>query len=254
MMRKLRWGAYSLPDHRDIWKSKFSIPITQHPPKASVESRMPRIWDQGNLGSCTAFSTLALWACEIQYSGYKLYDDPAWMAIYWAGRKLEDCEFYDSGCVLRDPIKVVANGDASLGVPPNSKWKYNDSDPGPFTQRPPDEVWVTGINVRLKNYYRIDSIDELRDEISTGHGVAFAFSVPATFDYNTKELITPSYETRIVGGHAVFAVAYDDTREMIKVRNSWGPKANDGTGHFEMSYRMWEDSSWMMEAWAARAV
>jgi C1A family cysteine protease len=45
----------------------------------------------------------------------------------------------------------------------------------------------------------------------------------------------PAANEKVLGGHAVLAVGYDDTAKSLIVRNSWGEKFGD-KGYFYMPY------------------
>jgi len=49
-MKKYGWIP-SLPDHRDLI---FKAQLTQFPLKTDLRAQCPPVYDQGNLGSCTA--------------------------------------------------------------------------------------------------------------------------------------------------------------------------------------------------------
>jgi C1A family cysteine protease len=203
---------------------------------------MPPVFDQGRLGSCTANALAALYCAEA-----RIIDCPSRLAIYWAERDLEGCVDWDSGAVIRDGLKVMAG----VGCPPETVWEYDDRDPGRYLMRPGDDVWSAGLIHRLASYHRIMAVDELRREIAEGHPVVFGFSVPESMKYDTIHLRYPAPTERVLGGHAVVAVGYDDGPAEVLVRNSWGTEAGDG-GHFWMSYAMWDDPGWLGDAWAAR--
>lgn len=61
----------------------------------------------------------------------------------------------------------------------------------------------------------------------------------------------PKPNEAIVGGHAVHAVGYDDAKQALIVRNSWG-KAWGDQGHFYMPYAFVADKEKAMEFWTAQ--
>ncbi len=72
-----------------------------------------------------------------------------------------------------------------------------------------------------------------------GHCFMFAFLVWDNLRLENGVLAPPLPSNPInpgMDGHAVVAVGYDDARQVIKCRGSYGPKAHDGTGHFGFPY------------------
>jgi C1A family cysteine protease len=51
----------------------------------------------------------------------------------------------------------------------------------------------------------------------------------------TGKVPMPKKTEKMLGGHAVLAVGYDDTKKVFIVRNSWGSGWGD-KGHFYMPY------------------
>jgi C1A family cysteine protease len=56
-----------------------------------------------------------------------------------------------------------------------------------------------------------------------------------------------------LGGHAVMAVGYDDAKQMVEVRNSWGAKVQD-EGYFWLPFDYITNSSLASDFWTIRAV
>jgi C1A family cysteine protease len=57
----------------------------------------------------------------------------------------------------------------------------------------------------------------------------------------------------IVGGHAVMAAGYDDTKKLILVRNSWGASWGQ-KGYFWMPYAYISDPKLASDFWTIRGV
>ena len=75
-------------------------------------------------------------------------------------------------------------------------------------------------------YARIGTLDELRQSLADGFPVIFGFSVYESFESAQVAKLgvvqMPGPTERLLGGHAVLAVGYDDTLRRALVRNSWG--------------------------------
>ncbi len=61
----------------------------------------------------------------------------------------------------------------------------------------------------------------------------------------------PGGNEKSLGGHAVLAVGYDDTKQMFLVRNSWGNGWGIG-GYFWMPYQYLDDRKLSDDFWTIR--
>jgi C1A family cysteine protease len=62
--------------------------------------------------------------------------------------------------------------------------------------------------------------------------------------------VMPMPTGNAIGGHAVVAVGYDDAKEMLIVRNSWGSSFGD-KGYFYMPYKFAANPAECMEWYTA---
>jgi len=63
----------------------------------------------------------------------------------------------------------------------------------------------------------------------------------------------PASTEKVVGGHAVMAVGYDDAHQRFVVRNSWGP-AWGMKGYFTLPYAYVTQASLASDFWTVRLV
>src|SRR5207249_6396066 len=80
---------------------------------------------------------------------------------------------------------------------------------------------------------------EMRACLADGYPFVFGFTVYETFESDrvakTGVVPMPKPREKVLGGHAVLAVGYDDAKRRFLVRNSWG--TGWGTkGYFTMPY------------------
>jgi C1A family cysteine protease len=114
-----RYGwIHDLPDHRDQLYSAPIAALQVLPPKVDLTPQCPPVYDQGQLGSCTANSIGA--AVEFEQMKQKLADVfvPSRLFIYYNERAMEGTVDSDSGAQIRDGIKSVAK----QGVCPEAEW------------------------------------------------------------------------------------------------------------------------------------
>ena len=91
------------PDMRDYLLAV--APVKALPPSVSLRKQMPPVYDQGQLGSCTANSIGAI--LELNELKQKERDatTPSRLFIYYNERLMEGTVNEDSGAEIRDGIK-----------------------------------------------------------------------------------------------------------------------------------------------------
>ena len=249
MKRKYRWIRDSLCRH----DSRLTF---AHDPKlpAAVDLRpqCPQVYDQGELGSCTAEATIAAIEFDLKKAGHDLMLSR--LFAYYNGRVTEDSILSDSGCQLRDVIVGVAE----FGAPPECEWPYVDTNPGPFSVKPPDNVYQDALQHKVTSYQRVEqSLMQMKMCLAAGYPFAFGFSVYESFEEDivaqTGVLSLPAAFEEPLGGHAVLCVGYDDATQRFIIRNSWGP-AWGQQGYFTIPYAYLIDPSLASDFWTIRAV
>jgi C1A family cysteine protease len=242
-------------DHLDPRDHIYNLaaPIQQGaalPAEADLSGEMPDIYNQGQLGSCTANAAAAL----LQHMQMKQGEPegeqiPSRLFVYYEERRIEGQPLdKDTGAEVRDGIKVLA----SEGAPSDSDWPYSDANPGPFQEQPPQSAYDDAKKYEALEYQRIligQPGAPMRTAIYNHFPIAFGFTVPPQFEdtnWNPANsyLPLPDPNAQPVGGHAVVVVGYDFTPQrydvpVFKIRNSWGADWGEA-GHFYMDYR-WFD-------------
>lgn len=241
-MRRYGWRP-SPPDHRDyIYEPKLRGNL---PAFASVRRWMPPVRDQGSLGACTAFAVCAaISALDRKLRGEDRIYSPLY--LYWHTRYIEGTVNEDSGAYLRDAIKAAAR----FGVAEESVHPYDISR---FREQPPPEAYENAYRDLIDCYEAVKDLYGVRAAIAEGYPVIFGFAVPERFETETARtgfLPPPSPDERIVGGHAVVAVAYSDRRKAILVQNSWGESFGK-RGWFWLSYDYFT-MGLAMDAWVIK--
>ncbi len=218
-----------LPDARDhLYATKSA---SQLPAYKDLRPEMPPIYDQGNLGSCTANAIGA--AMEYERDRQDESDfPPSRLFIYYNERAVEGTTSSDSGAVIKDGIKVVNK----IGVCPETLWPYDISI---FTVHPPKRCYVAAKTDRALKYETLRTLGDLKDANASNLAVVFGFTVYESFQSqevaDTGVVPIPQPDESAVGGHAVVAVGYNDPHQQVIVRNSWGPSWGDH-GYFYMPY------------------
>jgi len=247
-----------LPDARDHLYAAPPVMLTALPPKVDLRPGCPAIYDQGQLGSCTGNAI----AGAVQFerirqrlvNAEKLDFVPSRLFVYYNERVIEGDVPQDNGAQIRDGIKSVA----TLGVcfeGGTHAWPY---DINQFSRRPADDCFAAALDNKILQYSRVvQSASQLRGCLASGYPFVFGFSVYEAFESDavakTGILDMPASGEKLVGGHAVLAVGYDDAQRRFLVRNSWGATWGQG-GYFWIPYAYLTDNNLSDDFWTIRMV
>lgn len=208
-----------IPDRPDFRDHAFELakPIPL-PSVVDLRPKLPPVYDQGDLGSCTGNAIAAAFDFARQKQG-KPFLTPSRLFIYFQERKVEGTIDSDAGAMIRDGIKSVAK----LGVCPESEWPY---DPAQFATEPTPKSYADALENQVISYKRISaSLRSMIYCLAYGYPFVFGFSVYDSFMSDavqaTGVVPMPDFSETQVGGHAVLAVGYDQSRHAFLVRNSW---------------------------------
>jgi C1A family cysteine protease len=230
------------PDVRDY--KLMSIPKLPPESKIDLRNRLPPIYNQGNLGSCTANAVGAM----VNYM-QKIKFMPSRLFTYYTTLTLENTVNEDAGATLRNTMKSVSR----YGVCPETLWPYIISR---FAIKPSDESYVAAASHKIIEYVSVphdqSSIETL---LSKNFVIAFGFIVYSSFYAVSRNGMArmPARGERVIGGHAVVLVGYDRSRRLFIVRNSWGSNWGD-KGYFYMPYDYVLDRQRAFDFWVINAM
>jgi C1A family cysteine protease len=209
--------------------------------------------DQGSLQSCTAFAGIALIEYFANRSRGKSTDLSP-LFLYKAARNLMSLNG-DVGASVRETMKAMA----LFGVPPEQYWAYEEDK---VDEEPPSFCYSYAQNFQALKYFRLDYADmptevllaQIKAVLAAGFPCMFGFTVYTSAYDNSNidegHIPFPSVDKdRVVGGHAVVAVGYDDLHRIPRgdrtsdsygaflIRNSWGTDwGKDGYGWIPYDY------------------
>ena len=227
-------------EHEDISNMLAPVRTSKSTPRipASVDLRAwcSPVEDQASLGSCTANAGAGV----VEYyenRAFGKYIDASRLFLYKATRNLLHWTG-DTGAFLRTTMGALV----LFGVPPEEYWPYETAD---FDKEPTAFCYAFAQNYQTIKYYRHDPpgtskdvlLNRIKTKLATGHPSMFGFTV-----YNsilqadkTGRIPYPCKGEKILGGHAIVAIGYDDTMKIkntgkcgieskgaLLIRNSWG--------------------------------
>ncbi len=227
-----------LPDHRDFPYAAKPGALLKLPAAVDLRGQFTiPCYDQGELGSCTANAIAGALEFD-QVAQAETPATPSRLFIYYNERVMEGTVDSDSGAMIRDGIKSAAN----QGACPETEWPYSDdsSADGAFRQQPPEQCYADGLQRRALAYQRIaQSVPLLKACMAEGFPFVYGFTVFESFEepelWQNNVMPMPGPGESVLGGHAVLAVGYDDSRQVFIVRNSWGTDWGD-EGYFYVPY------------------
>jgi hypothetical protein len=227
--------------------SGYSQPITvtiqvlHPPPSVDLRAGCGPVLDQGSLGSCTghAFAD-ALAFLEVRDGLPPTKFSPLY--IYYNERFREGTVGFDAGASLSDGVKSLTKGDTSDGACYESTWPY---DVAKFAVLPPSEAYLEGHQHEIlvaESFQPVNSayqLADMKDCLASGFPFVFGFSVFESFESasvaSTGVVPMPAPGEKIIGGHAVLCVGYDDASQRFTCQNSWG-QSWGASGFFTIPY------------------
>jgi C1A family cysteine protease len=212
---------------------------------ASLKAHWPKIYDQGQIGSCTAN---AFCAC-FKFLNAKKDFEPSRLYVYYKERAMETSgQVTDSGAFVADGRKWANEH----GVCAEYLWPYDVSK---VNVAPPSQCDSDAYYHKSGPGYAIvdDKLNSVKACICSGEPVMMAFGVYASFQNVKSDGIAPvpspnQYENyndtkdAFEGGHEVAIIGFDDAKQLLTVANSWGDSWGD-YGFFYMPYAFFNNTN-----------
>ncbi|MDE1727436.1 MAG: C1 family peptidase, partial [Thaumarchaeota archaeon] len=147
----------------------------------------------------------------------------------------------DAGSSISTSVQVLSGN----GVCDEKLWPYDITK---FAVQPPANCYAASAPNKAITYKKVANAiipSLLKQCIADGFPFIFGFTVYESFESDqvaTTGIVpmpskdaTGNINEQVVGGHAVMAVAYDDSKKAFKCRNSWGTNWGQ-KGYFWIPY------------------
>jgi C1A family cysteine protease len=214
---------------------------TELPTKIDLSPWCSPVEEQKELGSCTANAGVGMIEYfERRKSGEHI--DASRLFLYKTTRKLLEWSG-DTGAYIRTTMGAMV----LFGLPPEKFWPYTDKPgkgPDGFDREPPAFLYALGASYKTILYYKLDLPEHPKAQVLDSIKMHLAGNFPSMFGFtvytslgqakDTGMIPYPSPKEKVLGGHAVMAVGYDDgiriensedgssTTGALLIRNSWG--------------------------------
>lgn len=217
-------------DERDYKKLYRPHPSLTLPKSVDLREKMPPVYDQLDLGSCTANAGVA-------YRSYLLLPEDSTppelsrLDLYWEERDIEGTVNEDSGATMRDVGKALKKS----GVCEEKYYPYDVDD---FTDTPSKKANENALKYKISAYSRLSDTDNIMIYLAVHQKpVLMGMDVYESFESDetskTGMVTLPKDTEELLGGHAVLIVGYKYIKDDLYfiVRNSWGEQWGD-KGYF----------------------
>jgi C1A family cysteine protease len=221
------------------------------PASADLRQWCSAVEDQDKIGSCTAHAGVGM----VEYFERRAFGrhiDASRLFLYKVTRNMLRWTG-DTGAFLRSTMGALT----LFGVPPEEYWPYKIAD---VEKEPPAFCYAFAQNYQAISFYRLDPpgiassqlLGQIKANLAAGLPVMFGFTVYSSVSQAaaTGKIPYPTGGEKVMGGHAVMAVGYDngmkiknseprgpETKGALLIRNSWGAGwGSEGYGWLPYEY------------------
>jgi len=223
---------------------------TTLPTAMNLKKWCPPIENQGHLNACTANAGSVL----IEYyekRAHGEYIGASRLFIYKTTRKLMQLKG-DTGANPRSTMGAMV----LFGAPPEKYWPYDIDN---FDDEPPAFCYAFAHNFQTIQYFRLDDVStptalllkRIKVHLAAGLPAMFGFPIYSSIHQADKsgKIPFPCKSEKVLGGHVVVAIGYDDNMEIANtnctppckgafmIQNSWGDTwGEEGFGWIPYEY------------------
>lgn len=208
-------------------------------------SDLPSVGDQLLTGSCVGWAAgwgLRHWLYKKETGKKQNFSVRfVWMAAKEIDPFPLNVIFPLSGTRIRDAMKVMKED----GIPEEGLY--------PFSRELPEagkrvEIINNAMKYRIGLYHSLSNVDDMHYNLANVG--PFVIGVPVYENFSKLvDNVVPEPSGKLVGGHALLVIGYDDTTSTFRVMNSWGADWGD-KGFCKFTYDWVKAHFW--NAWASK--
>jgi len=228
--------------------SKFkAYKITEQPPSCDLRSKCPAVYDQLQIGSCTANALVAAYEFDdMSLFGSRLF-------LYYNERLLDNDISQDAGSTLSQGINALVK----YGVCHENLWTYVD-DGVKYKTKPTDGCYTDAKSHEIVTYNNVpQNLTSMKQCLLDGFPFVVGISIYESFESDTVAhtgiVPMPQSTEKELGGHAVMCVGYDNSKNCFIMRNSWGTGWGD-KGYFYIPYDYLTNTTLTGDLWEIKKV
>jgi len=206
------------------------IPTNGIPKKVDLRNFASPVANQGDLGACTGFAIVKGLSEFLLNKQHKSFVPLSPLFLYYNERKIEGTVNDDAGASIADGMKVLKQ----TGVSPEEDWPYDITK---FKLTPPKTAFDDATDYKVTTTKPLTGLSQIKSELNKGNAVVFGIEVYESFE-KSKDGIIPVPDInneKELGGHAVFCLGFDDSKNVLIMKNSWGADWGD-KGYFYLPY------------------
>jgi len=196
---------------------------TPLPTNVDLRNKIPIMYDQDNLDSCTA--NALCYSFVFDNTTYR----PSRLFLYYNEKELNNNE---------STLSQGINALKTYGICDEKSWPYDINN---CAVKPPTTAYTEGLLHQVLSANRVQqTMSSMKGCLSSGLpfvvGIEIYLSFESTVATNTGYIPMPKTKTeQLLGGHAVICVGYNDARGVWIMQNSWGSGWGD-KGYFYLPY------------------
>lgn len=228
-------------EKKNKYKIIKSIDSNIFPKKIDLRNEYIEIYDQGNIGSCTANALLTCFEYHnCNFKGSRLF-------LYYNSRLFDNDLYNDNGSTLKTGINVLKK----FGICNESLYQYDENN---FKIIPHANAYINAQNNKVIIASQLNNdINSIKLALTKQKLIAVSIILYKSFELNnvseTGIVQMPNINSEILlGGHSVVCMGYDDTNKHFIMLNSWGKDWGDN-GYFYLPYNYLINPNLADELW-----
>ena len=225
-------------DDRDYLMRAY-LPVVKLPKRIDWAPKMSPVRDQGEEGTCVGFAVAVGMKEYQEILDYEKLVELSPRFVYAEAKEIDGVPGLE-GTTIRAAMQVLGK----KGVCQEKFWPYKPHQ----EDKPKEGAADNAKKFCVVTYARILNLNVLRMSLATKGPAVLGIEVFKGM-MKTKSGIVPMPKKgeRSLGGHAIAACGYDDEKEIVKFKNSWGKWGDKGYGYLPYTYI----ERYMMDAWSS---